>query len=171
MSYGGVASRSMKKRLKTLSEYIPVVLDLAGDIVDHLNTLDHKVFERIQTGSITKRIERLEEELDDLDDWADLQILEKDKPAFLVSYPIDESDGSDVEVGHKSSKVYNIFQYIYFFCASLLLLGPLSSVLWEMFLGLRFSLFSIFNHLQLNWNSLYMPLLAPMSWMLAGYFA
>ena len=74
--YREVETREMKKRVKVLADVIPVRLDPAGDLLDHLSTLEHKVYERVYKGPFNKRIERLEDNLETLDDFAYLGLIE-----------------------------------------------------------------------------------------------
>ena len=183
MSYSfceGSVTREMKRRLEALAEAIPVALDSSGSINDHLCTIEYKLFEKVLQGPFKDRLERLEWKLDLLEDYAHLGLLENnDYPFPLRKDNVDgeqfNSDEDDptikrAKLDNTTSGWYNTFQKLYFFCAFALLLGPLRGLMWELCNGFGSSFLHLFMHMKVNWNNLYAPLFAPMSWMIAGYF-
>ena len=160
---------------------IPVALDSSGGINDHLCTIEYKLFDKVLQGPFKDRFERLEWELDLLEDNAHLGLLEiNDYPYPLRKDNVDgEQYSSDedyptnkrAKLDNTTSGWYKTFQKLYFFCAFALLLGPLRGLMWEMCNGFGSSFLHLFMHMKVNWNKLYAPLFAPMSWMLAGYFS
>ena len=167
-----VETREMNKRVKVLADVIPVRLDPAGDLLDHLSTLEHKVYERVYKGPFNERIERLEDDLGTLDDFAYLGLIEdhdengKRKAIFPV-----ELESKKPKNDNPTSGWYKNFQQLYLLFAFIVVLNPLQSLMWEMCQGFGSLFLGVTKHVWFNWNSIYLPLIPPMSWMIAGYFA
>ena len=170
-------THSMQRRINDIASVIPVKLDPFGDIDDHLATIEFKVYERVfDFLSVPKRIERLEWELGHLEDGADLGLLEG-KDFFPISsdseYDSSEDDraGKRAKTDNTTSGWYKTVQQLYFFCHFILLFGPLQGLMVEMSHGFGSIFCDVFKQIKVHWTSVFLPLLAPLSWMAAGYIA
>ena len=162
----------MRKRLEVIAAILPVSLDPEGSFADHLGTIEYKVYEQKCKVDFNQKLGKLEREFDHLEDYSDLFMLDSNDTLFPVNYESPSSSDKD-KCTHKDKKhkIYNICRCTYLFFAFALLLGPLQSMMWERCKGLGSTFIDLTNHLETYWTSLYLPLLAPMSWMIAGYLA